>query len=61
MDMKRQHDFFTDLLHKLLVIHTHHPDVPMGKIITLALGVNSLAEVSDEQLLELIEAFYNEK
>ena len=54
----KQYDAFSDALHRLLKAHTKHDDVPMGKLIVLAIGMNNLAEMSDEQLLESLENFY---
>ena len=56
--MKKQHDTFSDTLHKLLLVHTKHPELRFMQMIINAIGVNDAYNLQDEQLLELLEDTY---
>ena len=54
----KHHDAFSDTLHKLLVTHTKHPELRFMQMIINAIGVNDTYNLTDEQLLELLEDMY---
>jgi hypothetical protein len=55
MDIKRQHDFFTDSLHLLLRLHTENPGVPLVKLVYEVLAFCDPNKITDEQFAELLE------
>lgn len=62
MDINRikQHDDFSDILHKLLKVHTSKEGQPLRfmQMIINAIGINDSYEMSDSQLLESLEDMY---
>lgn len=60
MAMKKQHDDFSDVLHKLLRVHTSEDgkDLRFMQMVINAIGINDAYNISDAQLLELLEDTY---
>ena len=55
MKREKKHDDFTDVLHGLLKVHTKNQALSFGDILTIVYGYTEPQQISDEQLLVLIE------
>lgn len=56
----KKHDAFSEILHKLLRVHTSEAGQPLRfmQMIINAIGINDAYEMSDDQLLESLEDTY---